>query len=87
MTKCNNNNLEFDKQIKFTGKSYTDPKAAPVETKADLDKITMVNDAFEGMERVVLCDEDYGGAMTRYIFDGDKWVIKSPIISGDDVEK
>jgi hypothetical protein len=85
MAKCNNT-LEFDKRIQFTGKAYLDPKAAPVATKAELEEITIVNDAFEGMERVVLSDEDYDGAMTKYRFDGEKWVIISPIITGDDVE-
>lgn len=85
MAKCNNT-LEFDKQIKFTGKAYLDPKLMPVQTKADLLEITMATDAFEGMELVVLSDEDYDGAMTKYRFNGEKWVIVSPIITGDDVE-
>ena len=79
MAKCNNT-LEFDKQIKFTGKAYLDPKLMPVQTKADLLEITMATDAFEGMELVVLSDEDYDGAMTKYRFNGEKWVIVSPII-------
>ena len=85
MAKCNNT-IEFDKQIQFTGKAYLDPKAMPVETKSDLLQITMATDAFVGMERIVLSDEDYGGNMTKYRFDGEKWVIISPIITGDDVE-
>lgn len=85
MAKCNNT-LDYDKQIQFTGKSYLDKKATPVETKAELEQITMATDAFVGMERVVLSDEDYDGAMTKYRFDGEKWVIISPIITGDDVE-
>ena len=85
MAKCNNT-LDYDKQIQFTGKSYLDKKATPVETKAELEQITMATDAFVGMERVVLSDEDYDGAMTKYRFDGEKWVIVSPIITGDDVE-
>jgi len=85
MAKCNNT-LDYDKQIRFTGKAYLDPKATPVETKAELEQITMATDAFVGMERVVLSDENYDGAMTKYCFDGEKWVIISPIITGDDVE-
>ena len=85
MAKCNNT-LDYDKQIQFTGKAYLDAKATPVETKAELEQITMATDAFVGMERVVLSDEDYDGAMTKYRFDGEKWVIVSPIITGDDVE-
>lgn len=85
MAKCNNT-LDYDKQIQFTGKSYLDKKATPVETKAELEQITMATDAFVGMERVVLSDEDYDGAMTKYRFDGEKWVIISPIITGNDVE-
>ena len=85
MGKCNNT-LDFDKQIKFTGKAYLDPKLMPVETKAELLKITMATDAFEGMEIVVLSDEEHDGAMTKYRFDGEKWNIVSPIITGDDVE-
>ena len=85
MAKCNNT-LEYDKQIEFTGKAYLDPKTMPVETKAELEQITMATNAFVGMEKVVLSDEDYDGAMTKYRFDGEKWVIISPIITGDDVE-
>ena len=85
MAKCNNT-LDYDKQIRFTGKAYLDPKATPVETKSELDQITMATEAFVGMERVVLSDENYDGAMTKYRFDGEKWVIISPIITGDDVE-
>lgn len=85
MANCNNT-LEFDKQIQFTGKSYIDPKVQPVDTKSDLDDITMVSTAFEGMERVVLHDENYDGATTKYRYDGEKWNIISPLITGDDVE-
>lgn len=85
MAKCNNT-LEYDKQIEFTGKAYLDLKTMPVETKAELEQITMATSAFVSMERVVLSDEDYNGAMTKYRFDGEKWVIISPIITGDDVE-
>ena len=41
-----------------------------VRTKAELDEITMVTDAFEGMEIIVLSDEEHDGAMTKYRFDG-----------------
>ena len=85
MAKCSNT-LEFDKQIKFTGKAYLDPKLMPVETKAELLEITMATDAFEGMEIVVLSDEEHDGAMTKYRFDGEKWNIVSQTITGDDVE-
>jgi hypothetical protein len=85
MAKCNNT-IEYDKQILFTGKAYLDPKTMPVQTKAELEQITMATEAFVGMERVVLSDEDYNGVTTKYRFDGEKWVIISPVITGNDVE-
>lgn len=83
-----NNTLQYDKQIKFTGKGYNDPKAMPVPNKATLDNITIANDAFEGMERVVLSDETQEGKTTKYRFSNNTWIIESQDIeiTGDDVE-
>ena len=78
--------IKYDKQVKFAGKGYLDPKTMPVATKAALNSITMANDAFEGMERVVLKDETMGNKTTKYVFRNNAWVLTSPTISGDDVE-
>lgn len=65
--------LLYDKQIKFEGNAYLDPKHMPVESFSALLNLPS-NKLFEGMEVIVLCDETMQGETTRYTYHNNMWV-------------
>lgn len=72
MEEQENNTILYNKQIKFDGNAYLDPKRMPIESYSALFKFPL-DEIFDGMVVGVKRDETLSSNSSRYIYKNNQW--------------